>query len=170
MAGNEPSLSIDELAALPLDDTDELLMRQLAAMYDFTDPVPPGLVERLQFGITLDALEAEIAKLQRMDAQLAGARSDGATEVQTVTFTSASLTTMITVTPAGADRVRIEGWAAPGGGLQVELRIIGSKLQTTADDDGRFVFDDVPRGMAQFLLRTPGDTAHPPVITPSMEI
>ncbi len=168
MAANEAK--IDELATGALDARDDLLLRQVAALYDFSDPVPAGLVERLRFGITLDALEAEIAQLQRVDPQLAGARSEGATEVQTVTFTSASLTTMITITASGADRVRLDGWAAPGGGLLVELRIVGERRQTTADSDGRFVFADVPRGLAQFLLRAPGDTPHPPVITPSMEI
>jgi hypothetical protein len=76
---------------------------------------------------------------------------------------------MITVTPAGVDRVRIDGWAAPGAGLSVELRIVDAQRQTTADADGRFVFDDVPRGLAQFLLRAP-DSERPPVITPSMQI
>src|SRR5260221_14179563 len=107
----------DALAAAPLDEIDDQLLRRIKAMYDVSDPVPGGLVERLQFGITLDALEAEIANLQRADSTLAGARTDGATEVQTVTFTSASLTTMITVTPSGADRARIDGWSAPGAGL-----------------------------------------------------
>jgi hypothetical protein len=170
MSNNESPASVDELAVGAIDATDEHLLRRIAALYDFSDPVPNGLIARLQFGITLDSLEAEIAQLQRMDQQLIGARADGATEVQTVTFTSANLTTMITVTPAGAERVRIDGWAAPGAGLIVELRIVGDKLQATADADGRFVFDDVPRGLAQFLLRAPGDSAHPPVITPSMEI
>jgi hypothetical protein len=169
MAANESPSTVDRLAAGAIDAQDEQLLRQIAALYDFSDPVPAGLIERLQFGITLDALEAEIAQLQRLD-QFAGARGEGATEVQTVTFTSASLTTMVTVTPSGADRVRIDGWAAPGEGLLVELRIVGDKLHTIADSDGRFVFDDVPRGLAQFLLRAPGDSAHPPVITPSMEI
>jgi hypothetical protein len=172
MTGNE-SASVDALAEGAIDTHDELVLRQIAALYDLADPVPAGLIERLQFGITLDALEAEIAQLQRMDPQLAGARSDGATEIQTVTFTSASLTTMITITPAGPERVRIDGWAAPGAGLLIELRIVADKRHTTADADGRFVFDDVPRGLAQFLLRVPaadGTDTQPPVITPSMEI
>jgi hypothetical protein len=163
--------SAEMLAGEPIDTRDEQLLRELAAIYTTADPVPDGLVERLQFGITLDALEAEIAELQRTDRQLVGARAEDATEVQTVTFTSASLTTMVTVTPAGVDRVRIDGWAAPGAGLLVELRIVGDRLQTTADADGRFVFDDVPKGLAQFLLRPPpGSAEAAAVVTPSMQI
>jgi hypothetical protein len=164
-------VSAEVLAGEPIDARDEQLLRELAAIYTTTDPVPDGLIERLQFGITLDALEAEIAELQRTDRQLVGARAEDATEVQTVTFTSASLTTMVTVTPAGVDRVRIDGWAAPGAGLLVELRIVGDRLHTTADADGRFVFDDVPKGLAQFLLRPSSGSAEvPAVVTPSMQI
>jgi hypothetical protein len=170
MSSDTSPAAVDALAAEPLDVRDQDVLRRIGDWYATTDPVPPGLIGRLQFGITLDALEAEVAELQRSDRQLAGARSDGATEVQTVTFTSASLTTMITVTPSGSDRVRIDGWAAPGAGLLVELRIVGDRLHTTADADGRFVFDDVARGLAQFLLRRPDDDGQPAVITPSMQI
>jgi len=158
-----------ELAAGQIDAQDARILTQTAALYDSLDPVPNGLVDRIQFGITLDALHAEIAELQR-SGDLAGVRSSEATESQTVTFTSASLTTMVTITPTSADRVRIDGWAAPGGGVLVELRIVGAELNTTADADGRFVFEDVPRGLAQFVLRPASGAAQPSVVTPSIEI
>jgi hypothetical protein len=166
-AQGRPSLA--ELAAQPLDDRDVAILDQLAAAYAAADPVPDGLVERLQFAITLDALHAEIAQLTRMDG-LVGARADAAAEVQTVTFTSQSTTTMITITPSGADRVRIDGWVTDGAGIAVELRTVGARLQTQADEDGRFVFEEVPRGMAQFVLRRPEESGLPPVITPALEI
>lgn len=161
-----------ELALGLLDDADERLLRELAAVHQAVDPVPDGLVGRLQFGVTLDELEAEVARLQRMVAEPAGARAGDAdaAAAQTVTFTSASLTTMITITPVGPDRARIDGWVAPGGGVSVVLRTVGGQLETTADDDGRFVFDDVPRGLAQFVLRPPGPPAAQSVITPSIEL
>jgi ABC-type Na+ efflux pump permease subunit len=127
--------SFDELAAGELDAQDVDTLARMAALYDRLDPVPEGLVDRIRFGITLDALHAEIADLQRSD-DLAGVRSEGAVDAQTVTFTSSSLTTMVTITPAGADRVRIDGWAAPGGGVTVELRIVDETLTVTADADG----------------------------------
>jgi hypothetical protein len=159
---------LDELAAGELDATDLDNLRRMAQLYDTLDPVPGGLVDRLQFGITLDALHAEIAELQR-SGDLVGVRSDASTEAQTVTFTSSSMTTMVTITSAGADRVRIDGWVAPGGGVSVELRIVDETRTTTADPDGRFVFDDVPRGLAQFTLRAPSEQ-QPPVVTPSIEL
>ena len=161
--------SVAELAAQPLDEHDDAVLDQLAAAFTAADPVPAGLVDRLQFAITLDALHAEIAQLTRMD-DLVGARTEAASEAQTVTFTSQSMTTMITISPAGADRVRIDGWAADAGGIGVELRTVQSRLQTQADEDGRFVFEDVPRGMAQFVLRPPAESGLPPVVTPAIEI
>jgi hypothetical protein len=161
--------TLTELVTGQIDAADIRALDQVAALYQSVDPVPAGLIERLKFGITLDGLHAEIAELQRSEG-LAGVRSSEATEAQTITFTSASLTTMVSITPMSADRVRIDGWVAPGGGVSVELHIADHSLHTLADSDGRFVFDDVPRGMAQFVLRTPSAVPQKPVVTPSIEI
>lgn len=161
--------TLAELAAGLVDADDEHVLHRLAGLYDTVDPVPAQLVERIQFSITLDALHAEIAELQRAGDR-AGVRSGEATEAQTVTFTSSNLTTMVTITPTSAERVRIDGWVAPGGGVSVELRTGAATLHTTADPDGRFVFDAVPRGLARFVLRTPPGAARPPVVTPSIEL
>jgi hypothetical protein len=160
---------LDQLAAAPIDDEDVRVLRQLAGVYEQLDPVPTGLVDRIQFGITLDALHAEIAELQR-SAGLVGVRAETAPPgSQTVTFTSSDLTTMVTITPTLVDRVRVDGWVVPGEGVDVELRVPGGSLHARADEDGRFVFDDVPRGMAQFVLRRSAADRRP-VVTPSIEL
>lgn len=161
--------SFDELAKGAIDEVDAELLLRTARMFDTLDPVPPGLVDRINFGLTLDALHAEIAELQR-SSELAGVRAEAGGDVQTVTFTSTTLTTMITVTPTSGDRVRIDGWIAPGGSVTVEFRGRAESRETAADDDGRFVFDDVPRGLAQFVLRPSGKTHPRPVVTPAIEI
>jgi hypothetical protein len=166
MTPTRPSLA--ELAAGPIDDDDVRALGRVAHLYDRLDPVPSGLVERVQFGITLDALQAEIAELQR-NADLVGVRGE-VSEAQTVTFTSSNLTTMVTITPTSAERARIDGWAAPGAGLVVELRTAAETLSTVADDEGRFVFADVQRGLAQFVLRPAAGTPQSAVVTPSIEI
>lgn len=169
MSTPRPPRGLDALAAAPIDDDDVRLLRQVGAVYDSLDPVPPGLTERIRFGITLEALHAEIAELQR-SAELAGVRTDYATTAQTVTFASASLTTMVTITPTVGDRARLDGWVAPAETVEVELRLVGESRRVTSDPDGRFSFDDVPRGLAQFVLRRSGTPAPPPVVTPSIEL
>ncbi|MGN6605574.1 MAG: carboxypeptidase regulatory-like domain-containing protein [Jatrophihabitans sp.] len=161
--------SLDELAAAPLDAVDAEVLARMAALYDALDPVPAGLVDRITFAITLDALHAEIAQLQHTD-ELAGVRSGDATEVQNVTFTSTHLTTMVTISPESAETVRIDGWIAPGAGVAVELRGSGQTLHTVADEDGRFVLDGVARGMVQLVLRPPAETGLSAVVTPSLEV
>lgn len=160
--------SLDELAAGAIDDLDVDVLRQTAALFDTLDPVPTGLVDRVHFGLTLEALHAEVAELQR-SASLVGVRADTDSDVQTVTFTSSRLTTMITVTPTSGDRVRVDGWIAPGGRVSVELRGRTESMQTESDEDGRFVFEDVPRGLAQFVLRPPTDDNRA-VVTPAIDI
>ena len=164
-----PSPSLPELANAQLDDDDVRVLTRMAALYDEVDPVPAGLVARIEFALTMDALHAEVAELQR-SADLVGVRTAEATEARTVTFASSSLTVMITITPASAQSVRLDGWAAPGGAAAIELRTETATLRTQADADGRFVFDDVPRGLAQLLL-TPAESAGlTPVVTPSIEL
>lgn len=154
-----------------IDDEDLLILQQIAMLFEQADPVPTGLVERVEFGLTLDALEAEVAQLQRMESSLAGARSGSAGDasaINTVTFTSESLSVTISITATGVDTVRIDGWAAPGAGLQIELRRVGSSQVTSADQDGRFVLEDVPKGLAKFVITGAAGTSS--VITPSMEL
>jgi hypothetical protein len=160
--------SLEALAAGEIDEVDLRALTQMAGLYSSLDPVPAGLIERVQFGITLDALHAEIAELQR-SGDLVGVRADDTTEAHTVTFTSSTLTVMITITALSAESARIDGWIAPGGEMAIELRAGDGVHPTTADEDGRFVFDDVPRGLGQFIVR-PSGVGVPPVVTPSIEI
>ncbi len=114
---DDDRLAIEErLAAEPLDREDLAVLNSLRAYYDEHDPIPDGLVERIQFELTLDALQAEVATLTQLDLSSAGARSASTESVRTITFTSESMTTMVTITPDGEGSVRIDGWAAPGAG------------------------------------------------------
>ena len=159
-----------ELAGQPLDPSDFALLNSLRAHYDETDPVPDGLVERIQFELTLDALHAEVATLMQVDTAGAGVRSAATEEVRTITFTSESLTTMVTVTPQPDDTVRVDGWAASGAGIRVELMLPEGPRETYADDDGRFVFEDVPSGLAKFVMHVPRGEEFWTVLSPTIEL
>jgi hypothetical protein len=164
---NPPSRpTLDDFARGDIDDADLAVLERMAHMYETLDPVPAGLVDRVTFGITLDALHAEIAELQR-SSDLVGVRGEG-DDTTSVTFTSSTLTTMVTITTTSTDSARIDGWVVPSSRIAVELRTHGQTYSTRADEDGRFAFDDVPRGLVQFVLRLPDPAA--PVITPSLEI
>lgn len=89
-------------AALTLDPR---LIDDIAGQYAEIDPVPDGLVDRVNFALTLDALHAEVAELQQLPLAALAARGDQTGEVTTLTFTSDSMTLLVTVRPAGPDRV-----------------------------------------------------------------
>lgn len=154
----------------PLDAYDDLVMNRIAALYQVIDPVPVDLTERLQFAITLEALNVELAELQRLPEPTAARSDNQSSEVKTLTFTSDSLTTMVALSPDGPDRVRIDGWVAPSAGVSVELRQGLLCWHVTADSDGRFVFADVAHGLTRFVVRAPEPASHPPVATPAVEI
>jgi hypothetical protein len=167
---DDDRLALEErLAAESLDAEDFALLNSLRAYYDEHDPVPDGLVERIQFELTLDALQAEVATLTQLDLSSAGARSASTESVRTITFTSESMTTMVTITPEGEDAVRIDGWAAPGAGIRVEVLLADGARETYADADGRFVFEQVPTGLAKFALH-PADGESTTVVSPTMEL
>jgi len=161
----------ERLADEPMDPDDFAVLNSIRAYYDEHDPVPDGLVERIQFELTLDALEAEVATLTQLDLATAGARGGSATEaVRTITFTSESVTTMVTISPSAEDLVRVDGWAAPGAGIRVELLLADGPRETLADEDGRFVFDSVPSGLAKFALHLPGGPSPATVVSLTIEL
>lgn len=153
---DEQYAGADEL----IDAVDERILGELAALYATVDPVPAGLVQRVDFALAVAELEADIAELTRGD--LVGARSE---ETDTVTFTSGSLSLMVT-TVVSAHHVRVDGWVTSPGAV-VDVVAEGTTRSATADSAGRFVIAEIPRGRVHFVVRRDG---YRPVITPSIEI
>lgn len=158
------------LAAGLLDEADDALLAALAALYDDIDPVPAGLVERIQFELTLDALNAELATLTQLDPAASGARSVATEAVRTVTFTAEALMTMVTISSQPDGSVRVDGWAVPGAGLLVEVLLSDGARQTHADDDGRFELEGLPPGLAKFALHSVDGGARHTVLSPTIEL
>ena len=152
----------------PFDANDETTLAALGRVALLADPVPPDLVDRSLFAMTLAALETELMTLERMP-EAAGVRAAEAapTQARTITFTSTSRTVMITVAPGPAG-VRIDGWIAPTGEIDIELhRPHGEVVTARTDEDGRFAFDAVAPGPASLVAR-PDDG--PAVSTPVIEL
>lgn len=159
------------LAAEDLDADDLALLRAIEQLYADADPVPDGLAERIQFELTLDALHAEVATLTQLDLTATGARGASTEAVRTITFTAELLTTMVTICPQPDGTVRVDGWSAPGAGLDVEVLLADGSRSTRSDEDGRFVFEDLPAGLAKFALHTiEGDGAPHTVVSPTIEL
>jgi hypothetical protein len=156
----------------PLDGTDTALLDEVAQLYQAVDPVPHGLIDRLSFSLALDELYAEVAAVSRVTPDAVGVRSDPTdVRTQTLTFSAESLTAMITVTHMGPDQVRVDGWVAPAHRLRVRLRTPDDRLETLADDAGRFSFQGLPGGFVQLSFHAEPDEGGPPtVVTPSFEL
>lgn len=156
-------------ADLPLDDDDQAILDRLAAVHALLDPPPADLDERVTFAITLDDLDAEVARLSEQQTVGSGARGD---RTHTITFDADSRAVMVTIVARPDGLVRIDGWLAPAAAMRVELRLPGPPRSrvVTADAAGRFVFDGVPHGIAQLLVRPPAADSSPGVITPAFTL
>ncbi|MPZ80175.1 MAG: carboxypeptidase regulatory-like domain-containing protein [Actinophytocola sp.] len=147
---------------------DDELMTQVARLVNEFDPPPPGLVERTQFAVAIediDDVELEVARWADSH-QLAGVRGG---LPGTITFFVGDLTVMVNVTRTG-ERQRIDGWLVPAGAHGVEVRVAehGSST-TTADEGGRFVLTEVPRGTTQLLVRMNAEQSRT-VVTPTVDL
>lgn len=167
-----PDSDVETLSAQPLDGEDAAILLGLGDLYRRHDDVPEGLTDRLLFGVALAEMEAELAELQAVDGDLLGARSDAPEETRTITFASESLSAMVTVSRQGPENVRIDGWIAPAGIVDVDLQLPTSRRRTISDADGRFVFDEVPRVLVKVVLRADSDgrIGPGPVVTPTFQL
>ncbi len=155
-----------------LDEQDEQTMAQLRELHARVDPVPAGLVERIEFALTVQALHAEVAEL--MDDELLATRAGPVqpgevTRTESVTFQAASLSLMVSLGPGSDDDVvRVDGWVTRAE-AQVDAVTSAGTRSATCDEHGRFVLHDLPRGRTCFVVRV-GGTGVRPVITPTIEL
>jgi hypothetical protein len=164
-AQNDWELAADE----PIDDFDLKALATLRSIWQASDPVPSGLAERAKFAMSVAALEAEVAEITTMTAEAAGVRSTVYDRASTVTFSSEQLSAMITIEVVDNGTARVSGWVT-NGPTRVELRERSRTQETTTDDEGRFTFASVERGLAHLVMRRMDDEGARPVITPAIEI
>lgn len=168
--------AVEAAAAEPLDDADARLLAEVAALLTVVDPIPDDLVDRLRFSLAWVEVDAELASLTRMAGDALAVRSESApsTRTETLTFSSTSLTAMVTVSRPGTGAVRLDGWLAPPAPLRVQVRMQeGASQDVAADEAGRFVVDRLPEGFAQLcfhLAEQSGDDEAGVVITPVFQL
>jgi len=147
---NESNGSAVPEARGSLDDIDLGILDEIEGLYNAADPPPTDLVERVRFALALEEVNAEVLRLQE-ETELVAARGDEPSRV--ITFSSESLSVMIRVVGLADGTVRVDGWLAPPAAHRVTARLEQGQLDATADDHGRFVFEQVPSGMTQFIVR-----------------
>ncbi|WP_330475783.1 hypothetical protein [Terrabacter sp. C0L_2] len=158
-----------------IDARDIANLGHVRDLFAHADPVPSDLAERVKFAITVHALHAEVAEL--MDSALLTTRGAEAkvepTPTESVTFTAASMSLMVTAAPMDSDetedRVRVDGWVTTPG-ARVEAVTSEGSSSVISDANGRFVLDDLPHGPVHFVVTDPGNDDTRPVITPTIQI
>lgn len=143
------------------DDVDFAVLAEMRAAWSEADPVPPELVGTVCFALELASPDADIMRSVEQHA-LPAARGDE--NARLITFDGAEVAMMINVSPGRGDHVRIDGWLTPPAAHVVELRTPSRDSAVTADPDGRFAFLDVPRGIAQFVVRANGTVTTPAIV------
>ena len=165
---------VDEDRPVPMDRADLRILADLQAVYDAVDPMPQMLPDLVLFGLQAQDFDAEFARLVESELAVSGAAGTRSVEhARRVTFASDNLTVMVVVNPQRDGRVRLDGWAAPGGRLHAELRVGESTMTAECDESGRFVFDAVPAGPAQLVLHPTLDSDPSltfPVVTPAVHL
>jgi len=164
-----------------MDDLDRQILLALRGASERLDPPPLGLSERIQFAMTLRALDAEIAELQELTPT--AVRGQRHVVADTITFASPSVELMIRISVQPptieedaheegglGDRLTVQGWVSKGD-LRVDLWSGGRRRTAIADPDGRLTFTDLPRGRAHFIVHPPeGAQGEPTVVTPVIEL
>lgn len=160
-------------AAADLDGADDLLLAELRSLYEVRDPVPPGLAERTKIAMTVQALHAEVAELvgpSLVAVRVEGGPSDDEDAAAAVTFSGVTASLMVAEVDASAPRLALDGWVTPAGAT-VEVHQGGDVRQVVADATGRFVVEDLLRGVLWFVVWPAGPQGGVrPLVTPSIEL
>src|SRR3954447_22851315 len=149
------------------DLSDDDLLAGIRAHWASRDPVPEGMVARLQTAAALAAsdtdLDIELMLLVERTEELAGARG-GSTTAYTLRFAHDGVDLLLRVSSDGT-QPRIDGWVVPPSPITVVVLRDADVLATLdVGDTGRFELPDLDPGMLRLRLQ-PADGSTP-FVTP----
>lgn len=151
-------------AGEPLDELDIRLLAGVRELWTDADPMPPTLVEQIQFAIQLEDVDLEVMRIREEEPASSRSTEQG----RLITFDSESLTIMVNVSAESGGTIRLDGWLTPPDAHPIEIRTACGPMATSSDVQGRFALGGVPHGMVQIVVRTPGRTRT--VSTPAVEL
>jgi hypothetical protein len=147
----------------------EALLGIVRGIWEERDPVPDGLVARMQAAAALadSDLDLELMELVERSTELVGARGSAA---YTLRFVHGDTDLLLRIAVDG-EQSRIDGWVVPPEPMTIRA-LQGEEPHShgaVVTDSGRFELVDVPLGLLRLRLE-PHDSAHPAFATPAFEI
>jgi hypothetical protein len=136
------------------------------------DPVPPGLVAKLQAVLAAEDFDFdyELLVLIERSHELSGARGGSAYTLQFAHGDVALLVRAAAEEQPG-DGGRLDGWLAPATQMTIRAALVteDGEWETDVDSLGRFEFRNLPSGLFRLWL-TPRDAGAKPFGTPAFEL
>ncbi len=130
---------------------DAALFARLRSLWSEIDPMPASLIDRMIATVAAEGLSAEYALLTLVEEPLGAVR--GEADTLTLQFSDGTTSILLHVTMSAGARHRVDGWVDTAAAEIVLTQ--GSLSRTTIPNEtGRFVFDDVPRGLTRVRLTT----------------
>ena len=154
------------------------LVAGLTPMWGERDPVPAGLVARMQRYARAEAdlvatdWDHELMLLVERSEELAGARGGSSAATYTLRFSHGDVDLLLRVARTDSAESRIDGWVVPP--LSMTVRALGPDGTPQGDpvtvgDSGRFELTGVAGGLVRLRL-DPDDPERTPILTPVFEI
>ncbi len=154
----------------------EALLKVVREVWTERDPVPAGLVARMQAVLAAEDfdLDYELLVLIERSNELAGARGGGT--AYTLQFAHGDMALLVRA--AGeeqpGDGARLDGWLAPAEEMTIKASLVtdgggDGEWETDIDARGRFEFRGLPSGLFRLWL-TPRSAGAKPFGTPAFEL
>lgn len=149
------------------DREDAALFAGLRSLWRDVDPMPATLIDRMIAAVATEGLSQEYALLTLVEHPLGAVRGDA--DALTLQFSDGSTSILLHVTRTAGGRHRVDGWVDTSAAV-VNL-VQGERTRTTTPSEaGRFVFDDVPDGLALVRLTTTVGDQDRILTTPQFEL